>query len=329
MAAALAAACVVFGQTAVVPKDLSRFEFTEPHMGTIFRIVLYAGDESTAQAASTAAFARIADLDRALTDYEPTSELSRVTREAVGRPVKVSDGLLAVLLPAQELAERSEGAFDITVGPLTRLWRRARREVELPPADGVEAARLVIGYRLLHVDANARTVQVDRPGMQLDAGGIAKGFAADAALAVLKRVGIGSALVAAGGDLAVGDPPPGGSGWKIALAGLDSDRPPPSSPIVISHAGVSTSGDAEQWVQIGGVRYSHILDPRTGRAVEGHTSVTVVASDATSSDMLATAVSVLGPDAGRQLIDGWKDASALVGVRDAAGDRWVQSKNWR
>jgi thiamine biosynthesis lipoprotein len=297
-------------------------------MGTTFRVVLYAAGENEGRAAAQRAFARVADLDRRLSDYQPTSELSRATRTPVGEPVVVSDDLLAVLLPAQELARRSDGAFDITVGPLTRLWRRARREVELPAASDLKAARRVTGYRLLRLDRRARTLTVDREGMQLDAGGIAKGFAADQALTLLTRAGCRRALVAAGGDIAVGDPPPDRSGWEIALAGLSGDAAAPSSPLTLSHAGVSTSGDAEQWVEIGGVRYSHILDPRTGRPVRGHSSVTVVASDATTSDMLATAVSVLGPNAGRRLVDGWRGASALIGVRRAEGDRWVRSSKW-
>ena len=297
-------------------------------MGTTFRVVLHAPDQASADAASRRAFARIAELDTTLTDYNATSELSRVTREAIGHPVRVSDDLLGVLIASQELARQSDGAFDITVGPLTRLWRRARRQVELPAPDVLAEARRATGYHLLKVDAVAHTVEVGRPGMQLDAGGIAKGYAADAALEVLRSAGYGEALVAAGGDLAIGDPPPGRKGWTITLEGLIPDHPAPGSPIVVSRCGVSTSGDEEQWVEIGGVRYSHILDPRTGMALTGHSSVTVVAADATTSDMLATAVSVLGPGKGRQLVDGWAGASALVGERTPQGDLWTRSARW-
>ena len=307
---------------------LTRFQYEEPHMGTTFRVVLHAPDQASADAASRRAFARIAELDTTLTDYNATSELSRVTREAIGHPVRVSDDLLGVLIASQELARRSDGAFDITVGPLTRLWRRARRQVELPAPDVLAEARRATGYRLLKVDAAAHTVEVERPGMQLDAGGIAKGYAADAALEVLRSAGYGEALVAAGGDLAIGDPPPGRKGWTVTLEGLIPDHPAPGSPIVVSRCGVSTSGDEEQWVEIGGVRYSHILDPRTGMALTGHSSVTVVAADATTSDMLATAVSVLGPGKGRQLVDGWAGASALIGERTPQGDRWTRSARW-
>ena len=309
------------------PETAVRVDVSEAHMGTTFRIVLYATEDESGRHAAERAFARIAQLDETLTDYQPTSELSRVTREAVGHPMRVSEDLLEVLVRSQELAGRSDGAFDITVGPLTRLWRRARREVELPHADELEAARRATGFRMLHVNGASRTVEVDRPGMQLDAGGIAKGFAADQALSVLAALGMRRAIVAAGGDIAIGDPPPNRPGWEIALAGLDA-KPAPGSPLTLAHAGVSTSGDAEQWVEIGGVRYSHILDPRAGRPLTGRSSVTVVAADATTSDMLATAVDVLGPDAGRRLVDGWAGASALIGTRDAAGDHWVSSRRF-
>jgi thiamine biosynthesis lipoprotein len=309
------------------PRAAVRVDVSEAHMGTTFRIVLYASDEPSGRIAAERAFAQIARLDQILTDYEPTSELSRATREAVGHPIHVSNDLLEVLVQSQDLARRSDGAFDITVGPLTRLWRRARREVELPATSDLEAARRATGFRLLHLDAAARTVEFDRPGMQLDAGGIAKGFAADQALRVLVELGSSRAIVAAGGDIAIGDPPPDRPGWDIALAGLEN-APAPGSPLTLSHAGVSTSGDAEQWVEIGGVRYSHILDPRTGQPITGRSSVTVVAGNATTSDMLATAVDVLGPEAGRRLVDGWAGASALIGTRDGTGDHWVTSRRF-
>ena len=168
---------------------------------------------------------------------------------------------------------------------------------------------------------HARTVRFARAGIRLDAGGIAKGYAADRALEEIAATGLSQALVAAGGDLALGQPPPGRAGWEVTLAGLDADRGAPGSPIVVARCGVSTSGDAEQWVEIGGVRYSHIIDPRTGIALMGRRSVSVIARDATSSDMLATALSVLGPDEGARVIARYRHAAALVGTRSTHGDQ--------
>jgi FAD:protein FMN transferase len=297
-------------------------------MGTTFRVVLYATDQTAADRAFDRAFQRITALDAALSDYRESSELSRIAREAVAHPVRVSDDRFNVLSAAERLGRQSDGAFDITIGSLSRLWRRARRQLALPSSDDLDAARSVTGYRLVRLHRRHRTVQFSRAGIRLDAGGIAKGYAADRALAEIAAMGLPNALVAAGGDLAIGQPPPGRAGWEVTLAGLDADRAAPASPIVAARCGISTSGDAEQWVEIGGVRYSHIIDPRTGTALTGRRSVSVIAGDATSSDMLATALSVLGPDEGARVIAHYRRAAALVGTRSTHGDQWTRTRGW-
>jgi thiamine biosynthesis lipoprotein len=297
-------------------------------MGTTFRVVLYARDQVAADRAFERAFERIAALDETLSDYRESSELSRITREAVARPVRISDDLFDVLKAAETLSLQSDGAFDITIGSLSRLWRRARRQIEFPASSDVDAALAVTGYQLVTLDAAHKTVRFARPGIRLDAGGIAKGYAADRALEEVAAAGLSQALVAAGGDLALGQPPPGRAGWDVSLAGLDAEQGAPDSPVVLARCGVSTSGDAEQWVEIGGIRYSHIIDPRTGTALTGRRSVSVIASDATSSDMLATALSVLGPDQGARVIARYRHAAALVGTRSTDGDRWTRTRDW-
>src|SRR5262249_53417322 len=151
-------------------------------MGTQFKIVLYAPDDGTAAKAKQAAFERIAALDGIMSDYRPTSELMRLCQKAGGDSVKVSGDLFTVLTRAQEVADLSDGAFDVTVGPLVRLWRRARRTQQLPPADELAAAKALVGFRKVRLDAREHTVQLRQAGMQLDLGGIAKGYAADQAL---------------------------------------------------------------------------------------------------------------------------------------------------
>lgn len=286
-------ATFVCGRAAEPP--LTRFDFSQPHMGTRFRIVLYAPDAALAARASNEAFERITRLDNTMTDYQSGSELMSLCHRAGGPPVAVSEDLFRILEKSQELAKRSGGAFDVTAGPVVRLWRRARRRREVPDQQELARARRLVGYKNLRLDAKARTAQLLKPGMMLDLGGIAKGYAADQALKVLARHGIDRALVAAGGDIAVGAPPPDQPGWRIGIAPLESPDTPPSRFLLLHDAGVSTSGDAEQHVEIGGVRYSHIIDPRTGRALVRRSSVTVVAPNATSSDSLATALSVLSP----------------------------------
>lgn len=287
--------------------SLHLYEAVEPHMGTLVRIKLYARDEAQAQAAFQAAFKRITELDDALSDYKPDSELNRVSREAVGRPVQVSADLFTVARSAQQFAEETDGAFDITLGPLTHLWRESRKTRHVPDAAAIEAARLRCGYRKLHV-VNG-TIELDAPDMQLDVGGIAKGYAADEALSVLSKMGIPSALVAASGDLTFSDPPPGERGWRIGLDALDS-------PLVLSNAAVSTSGDLEQHLDAGGKRYSHIIDPKTGVGLSSDATVSVIAKRGIDADAAATAVCVLGNERGLAFIERKPNLAALIVTKE-------------
>ena len=297
-------------------------------MGTTMRIVVYASSAAVANDAAQAAFARIAQLDDALSDYRESSELLGLSRQAGRGSVEVSADLFRVLRAAQQLSRRSEGAFDATVGPLSVLWRRARRLAEMPDPARLAEARSLVGSDKLELDEDRCTARLITPGMRLDLGGIAKGFAADEATAVLTHSGIGAALVAAGGDIVVTAPPPGADGWRIAIASLDgADRSAPY--LTLHHAAVSTSGDAEQFVALGGVRYSHIIDPRTGMAMTGRRSVTIVAPDGTTSDALATAVAVLGWAKGLRLVDATPGAAGLVMEEAAAGVRIHESAEWR
>jgi FAD:protein FMN transferase len=290
-----------------------RVELSEPHMGTLARIVTYAADEAVARAGARAAFDRIAALDATLSDYRNDSELMRLSARAGSGPLAVSADLFTVLAAGQRLAERTDGAFDVTCGALTRLWRGARRLGELSATFRIDEARSVSGYRFLRLDAAARTVELTRPGLRLDVGGIAKGYAVDAALATLRARGLSASLVALGGDIGVGDAPPGKPGWRIDIEPLEIDGAPTIGPMVLTRAAVSTAGDAEQWMTVDGVRYSHILDPRTGRPMIGRSSTTVMARTGLDADGLDTALALVGPDAG----------AAIVGEVDGAAAAWV------
>ncbi|MDB5351051.1 MAG: rane-associated lipoprotein involved in thiamine biosynthesis [Planctomycetota bacterium] len=281
----------------------ARFEFRQTHMGSEFKIVLYTTGEAQARLASDAGFARIAALDKALSDYDPESELMRLCDKAGGPPVKASDDLFRCLDQAQAMSVRSDGAFDATIAPVVRLWRRARRTRVLPEAETLAKARALVGYRAMDLDPKARTVRLRKPGMKLDLGGIAKGFACDEAMAALKKAGITCALVAGAGDIVVSDPPPDERGWRIGVADPEGDPDRPTRFLVLKNKAISTSGDAERFVEIGGTRYSHIVDPRTGLGVVARASVTIVASDGTTADALATAAYVLGHERGIALIE--------------------------
>ncbi len=278
--------------------SLHPYEAVEPHMGTLFRIKLYAPDESSARQAFQAAFQRIDELDKILSDYRPDSELSRITGEAVKHPVRVSDDLFRIAQASQQLSMRTDGAFDLTIGALTHLWRQARRDGALPQPEAVQSARARCGYTKMHVDAAQRTIEFDQSEMLLDAGGIAKGYAADEALAVIGNLGLHSALVAASGDLAFGDAPPGQPGWKVGIDSFDRADKPFTRVLMLSNAAVSTSGNSEQHLTVDGKTYSHIINPKTGMGLEADLTVTTIARRGITADPAATAISVLGCEKG-------------------------------
>lgn len=268
-------------------------------MGTPFRMVLYAADRPSADAAAGAAWARIEQLNDILSDYDTDSELSRLSQTAgSGKAVKVGEDLWRVLERSQKMARETGGAFDITCGPVVSLWRKARRDGKLPDSQKLSEARHAVGYEKLRLNSRERTAQLLVPYMRLDLGAIAKGYAVDEALKVLRSHGIRSALVSGGGDLAVSEAPPGMNGWRIELAPLDVTNAPAIGFVLLANTALATSGDIFQHVEIHGMRYSHIVDPRTGIGLTDHSLVVVIAKECMTADALSTSVSVLGPENG-------------------------------
>jgi len=306
---------IVFPCSGWAGQGLERFEYSEIVMGVEARIVLYCPDETAGRRAARGAFDRLAELDGVMSDYRPDSELARVCRRAgPGRgAVPISDDLGRVLEQARAVSAASAGAFDVTVGPLAELWRAARRAGELPDPGAVDAARTRVGWRSVLVNTQSRTLELTRPDMQLDLGGIGKGFAAGEAVAFLSRCGVSQCLVDVGGDIAAGNPPPGTDGWQVAIASK------PRHTLTIARKAVAMSGDTEQFIEVDGVRYSHIIDPRSGRGLTNRTAVTVIGPDAAIADALASAISVLGADEGLALLDQFPGTSAFVET-DIGGD---------
>jgi len=281
-------------------------------MGTLIAITLYALDPAAAKAGADAAFQRIDALEDIMSDYQADSELMRLCDQPFGTPVPVSAELLDVLQRAQNVSELSDGAFDVTVGPYVRLWRFARKRKVLPTPAEVASARAAVGWQKLRLDARARTVTLLVPNMRLDLGSIGKGYAADAALHILKGRGIDRALVAASGDIAVGNPPPGQQGWKVGIAAFDGATNTAPRTLLLHNAGISTSGDTEQFIEINGVRYSHIVNPATGLGLTNRIQATIIGSDATTTDSLDTTVSLLGVQRGLALIDSWPHLAGVI-----------------
>ena len=309
--------------------SLERFHFTESQMGSLFTITLYAPDKAVANRAAQAAFHRVARLNSIMSDYDPQSELMQLCRKPAGTPVQVSDDLFDILQRSERISRLSNGAFDATVGPYIRLWRTARKQKVLPAPEAIAAAANSVGYQKLRLDSRAKTVTLLAANMQLDLGGIAKGYAADQALAVLRRLGITRAMVAASGDIALGDAPPGREGWGIGIASIDASGNELTKTVLLKNAAVSTSGDTEQFVEIGGVRYSHIVNPATGRGLTERIGVTIIARNATTTDALATAVSVMGAERGLKLIDSLPGVSGLIVTLENGGKQIIESRRFK
>jgi thiamine biosynthesis lipoprotein len=267
------------------------FEYSQVHMGMPVRLLVHARDETAALEAARAAFARIKSLDEMMSDYRPDSGLRRLE----GRPgerIAVSKELFEVLRTALDVARITDGAFDPTVGPLVALWRSARRDQRLPDQNAIRRAREIVGWRLIHLDP-PDGVRLAAPGMRLDLGGIAKGYILQEALRVLRAHEVTAALVEAGGDVVVGDPPPGKTGWKIATA--DSNPEFAQRAGSLANSALATSGPSAQFVEVDGIRYSHVVDPRTGLGVTSNRTVRVIARDGAIADAVATALCVTGP----------------------------------
>lgn len=292
-----------------------RYEFARLLMGSRCRILVYASSESEAATASAAAFDRIAELDAVLSDYRDDSEASRLLRRTPGVWHPVSPDLARLLRISQDVHRASGGAFDPSVGPLTILWRQVRRTGQLPEPGVLAEARARSGLWMIEVDSDHDRVRFARSGMGLDFGGIGKGYAADEAMRVLRSAGFHRAMIDFDGDIVVGDPPAGQpEGWTVAI----DDGRGRQRTVRLSNRAVTTSGDAEQSVEIDGVRYAHLIDPRRGLGLTRPVAATVIADSGTMADALASAACVLGPEKVGRLRAVYPDAviEVVVGTND-------------
>lgn len=291
----------------------SKFVFERPEMGSPFTISIYAQDSLQAATVADKAFALADSLNAHLSDYIEGSEINRLSATAGhGNYISVSGPLFDILRRSQEAAIQSQGSYDVTIGPLVRLWRKARKTGVLPPKDSIRAAQALMGYRYMHLDENNRSVWLEKPGMRLDIGGLGKGFVAAAALDLITREGFPSSMVNAGGKIVAGMAPPGRKGWLIAINAPGEKQVLMSRMIWLRQMAVATSGDIYQYVEFNGRRYSHIVDPRTGMGLTRRRNVTAIAADGTTADWLATACSILSWRRSLRLIKHFSNAALLV-----------------
>jgi thiamine biosynthesis lipoprotein len=274
--------------------QLQHYEYSADAMGGAFSVAIYSSGRADADAAAAEAFAELRRLDRMLSNYRPESEWSEVNRNAADRPVEVSQELFDLLSACLEYSRRSEGAFDITVGPLVKAWGFRDGPGRLANDSAAQEALGRVGYANVLLDSVKRTVRFARPGMEIDPGGIGKGYAVDRMIGALRRNGIERALVsAAGSSIYALGAPPGRDGWQVNIREPGrtegaTDR------ILLKDASISTSGSSEKSFRAGGQVYGHIFDPRTGRPVQGVLLVSVVAPRAIDSEAWTKAFFVNG-----------------------------------
>lgn len=288
---------------------------TQYLMGTVVTITVAGLADEDANRAMSAAFEEIRRLEGVLTFFSEDSDLGRINAAAGAREVLVSAETIEVLAEALRISDRSGGAFDPTIGPLVSLWGFEVKDRFVPPKEEIERARTLVNWRNMSVDPNLRTVRLERKGMKVDLGGIAKGYAADRAAETLRRHGVSSALVAVAGDIrALGEKAPGVA-WHV---GIQHPREPGAvlGSLRIADRSVSTSGDYERYFIKDGIRYHHILDPATGRPAAASRSATVLAPTTILSDALSTAAFVLGPEKGIGLVQSFPGVEAVIVDRE-------------
>jgi thiamine biosynthesis lipoprotein len=287
-------------------------------MGTLAHTVVVAQDTSTAKKCIRAALEEIQKVDNLMSDYKSDSDISRVNREAYEKPVQVSKPTFEVLQRSIEFSEMTDGAFDVTVGPLVTLFRKAKETEIAPSEQQIAQAKSKVGFEKLKLDSKNRTVRFSEKGMLLDLGGIAKGYAIDKAIEAAQRCGAVGAMVDIGGDVrCFGLPPKGREHWLIGLQDPNSAIEGMEGGglrlvLKVTNEAVATSGDYQQFVIIEGKRYSHIMDRKTGKSAESLSSVTIITDNATDADALATAVSVMGAEKGLTLIEKLPNTEAIL-----------------
>lgn len=304
-----------------------KYHFSATKMGSPFNLVFVDKDSLHASKIAQSTLAFVDSLVSIYSDYDSSSELSRLSQLAGLGPVKVSPGLLEILVKSKIAYEQSKHSFDISIGPLSLLWRKARKTHQFPDSVQVSTTKILVGLDQMIIDSIHSTVSLLKKGMRLDLGGIAKGYIAEKALLQLKKSGIDAALVDAGGDIVMSNPPLQSKGWVIGVNVPEEDEELLASKLVLKNCAVATSGDVYQFFLHNGKKYAHITDPRTGYGVTFQRNVTVIAKDGAKADWLATACSILPIAASIKLAEK-QDAFVLITILENNGVKAFKSKGF-
>lgn len=308
-------------------QDLQRYDFQSRHMGTQVQIMLYATSEPEAETAANSAFDRIEEINQSMSDYIDESELNRLSRlSGSGNWMEISRSFFDVLKESVLISQKTDGLFDVTIGPMTHTWRYLRRlpDPELPDEDEIKSMQKRVGYHHIELDEVKMKARLMAKNMQLDFGGIAKGYAAEEAVRVITSYGIHSVLVDAGGDISAGDPPPGRPAWDVAIPKGGLSETPDYITLTLSGKTLTTSGDMYQFVEIDGTRYSHIINPKTGIGSFDQIQATVISSNGMYADAFASVLTLMEPDDGIELIEQLDNTEAIL-VMEVSGE----IREWR
>jgi thiamine biosynthesis lipoprotein len=296
-------------------------------MGTIARIMVTAEDSQQANQAISAAFEKIFHIEKLMSDYDPNSQLSQVNQNGFEKSVPVNAALFEVLATAKAYSCLSDGAFDVTIGPVVQLWRKAKEDDTAPTPEALKKAKEAVGYENLTLDAENMTVRFSKEGMFLDLGGIAKGYAIDQAIEILQDADVKGAMVDIGGDLrCFGTPANDKQHWLIGLQDPTTEDEKILLTLNMDDMAVATSGDYRRFVMIDETKHSHIVNPATADSANDLSSVTLIAPTAMAADALATAVTVLGNEKGLYLINKTEAAEVILIQSDKPG-KLIKSSN--
>lgn len=301
-----------------------KFSFTREKMASPFTIILYDKDSAHAKYLANECFNLVDSFVNIFSDYIDSSELNRLSRSAgFGNFMPVSPALYDIIKESQKAFILSKGAFDITMGPIIRLWRKARKEKQFPTKLAIAEKMKSVGFNKVLIDTVTKSIKLLQPAMQLDLGGIAQGYIAQKVLERLSNDNIKKVLIDVSGDIATGNPPPGKEGWVIGI-NLPESEQLQKNQLQLHNLSVSTSGDLYQFIEHEGKRYSHIIDPKTGYGITTQKNVTVIAGNTTIADWLATACSIMPVRKAKRLA---KKMHAEVLIAQMKNGRIIQSES--